>query len=131
MKTFRLVGMALIAILLSVGFTSCSKDDNDDSSSIVGVWEYTSNNDGSGTIAFGSDGTLIWIYDDDYDDLSGSDYTYSLKGNTLKIVWCGDDYTYGNFTMIGDAAIYEYNWYAGDEQPDDYSYENLMSLTKK
>ena len=121
--------MALIAILLSVGFTSCSKDDN--SSSIVGVWEYTSNNDGSGTITFRSDGTLIWIFDDDHDDVSGSDYTYSLKGNTLKIVWDGDDYTYGNFTMIGDAAIYEYNWYAGDEQPDDSSYENMMSLTKK
>ena len=27
MKTFRFIGMALVAILLCVNFTSCSKDD--------------------------------------------------------------------------------------------------------
>ena len=38
MKTFRFIGMAIIAVLLCVNFTACSNDDGDEpkSSSIVG-----------------------------------------------------------------------------------------------
>ena len=46
MKTFRLIGMALLAIVMSVGFIACSNDDDDDketSTSLVGTtWKVTS-----------------------------------------------------------------------------------------
>ena len=48
MRTFKLIGMAIIAILISVNFTACSSDDDengDDSNSIVGFWKITSYDD--------------------------------------------------------------------------------------
>lgn len=49
MKTFRLLGMVLIAILVSVNFASCGSDDDDDSNSTVaqlkGTWFNGSNED--------------------------------------------------------------------------------------
>ena len=130
MKTFRFIGMAIIAVLLCVNFTACSNDDGDEpkSSSIVGVWEYTSNNDGNGTMTFKNDGGLIWISDNDNEIISGSNYTYTLKGNELKIVWNGDDYTLGTFTIYGNNATYEYRWYSGNGNSD--GTENIMQLTK-
>lgn len=40
MKTFRFLGMAIIAILMSVNFTACSDDDDEDSTLdlLQGVW---------------------------------------------------------------------------------------------
>lgn len=42
MKTLRLIGVALLTVLLSVGFSSCSKSDDDNGSSssnpLVGTW---------------------------------------------------------------------------------------------
>ena len=46
MKTFRLIGMALFAVLMCVNFASCTKEENDSlSSKIVGEWgSYQLNN---------------------------------------------------------------------------------------
>ena len=123
--------MALFAVLMCVNFASCGGDDEDEpeTSSIVGVWKYTSNNDGNGTLTFKNDGSLIWISDNEDEIVSGSNYTYSLKGDKLKIVWAGDDYTLGMFTMFGDNATYEYKWYDADGNSD--GYENIMQLTKQ
>ena len=41
MRTFRLIGMTLLMIMLTVNFTACSDDEEDTSSystDIVGVW---------------------------------------------------------------------------------------------
>ena len=42
MKTFKLIGVALLTVLLSVGFSSCSKSDDDNGGSssnpLVGTW---------------------------------------------------------------------------------------------
>lgn len=53
MKTFRMVGMALIAILMCVSFSSCSNDDEDEfelsgpyATKIIGTWELTHYGDG-------------------------------------------------------------------------------------
>lgn len=53
MKTFRMVGMALIAILMCVSFSSCSNDDEDEfklsgpyATKIIGTWEITHFGDG-------------------------------------------------------------------------------------
>ena len=47
MKAFRLNGMAIIAILFSISFTSCGDDDESDvdSNSIVGFWKIASYDD--------------------------------------------------------------------------------------
>ena len=121
-----MIGMALFAVLMCVNFASCSSDDEEEQevASIVGIWKFTSNNDGNGTLTFKNNGTLIW----DGDEESGSNYTYTLKGNELKIVWDGDDYTLGTFTIYGNNATYEYSWYDGDGNSDDT--ENIMQLTK-
>ena len=73
MKTFRLIGMALIAILMCVSFVSCSNDDEDGldisgpySTKIIGTWKLTHLGDGNVWIpwtkqttsaTFNSDGT--------------------------------------------------------------------------
>ena len=40
MKTFRLIGMALFAIMMCVNFTACSSDDDEKNfeSSLIGTW---------------------------------------------------------------------------------------------
>ena len=40
MKTFRLIGMALFAIMMCVNFTACSIDDDEENfeSSLIGTW---------------------------------------------------------------------------------------------
>ena len=42
MKTFRLIGIAIMAILISVNFASCSSDDDEEeiSASLEGTWYY-------------------------------------------------------------------------------------------
>ena len=58
MKTFRLIGAGIIAILLSFTFTACDKDNEDESdyTTIVGEWQ-----DGSTTLILGSDGSYTSI----------------------------------------------------------------------
>ena len=42
MKTFRLIGMALLAVVMCVNFASCSSDDDEEeiSASLEGTWYY-------------------------------------------------------------------------------------------
>ena len=69
-KTFRLWGMAMVAVLLSAGFAACDNDDDDDyfnpvgfdriDDALLGTWQYTSSGNGwsdTETITFYSDGT--------------------------------------------------------------------------
>ena len=69
-KTFRLLGMAMVAVLLSAGFAACDNDDDDDyfnpvgfdriDDALLGTWQYTSSGNGwsdTETITFYSDGT--------------------------------------------------------------------------
>lgn len=58
MKTFRLIGTGIIAILLSFTFTACDKDSEDESdyTTIVGEWQ-----DGCTTLILGSDGSYTLI----------------------------------------------------------------------
>lgn len=38
MKTFRLIGMALLAVVMCVNFTSCSDDEEEQGFSVEGTW---------------------------------------------------------------------------------------------
>lgn len=68
-KTFRWLGLAMVAVLLGIGATACSDDDDNDKnpadftehdSALVGSWVKTETGNGwsdTETITFNSDGT--------------------------------------------------------------------------
>ena len=95
MKTLRLFGMALSAILLCISFNSCSDDDDGGDavgSAVVGKWNqtttYTSYYKGKvestwterSTAEFRNDGTAL-LHDHEY-------YRWSLTGNTMALQYC-------------------------------------------
>ena len=88
MKTLRFIGMAIIAVIMSVNFVACSSDDNDENennSPLVGTWvnienknsmEYkevmTINENGTGSSANYTNGQL------DKDGVENFKYTYRI-----------------------------------------------------
>jgi len=89
MKTLRIIGMAVVAVIMSVNFAACGDDDDDvNTADLVGLWEgvssdyvekangevvYTDTDDLSDVrMKFNSDGTLVgyekvngvWIEED-------------------------------------------------------------------
>ena len=85
MKTFRMIGMALFAVLMCVNFTSCSSDDDDETQeefSIVGTWKMIQGDMDEWTIIFRENGTArdSWSdegYSDEYE------LTYRFDSKTL------------------------------------------------
>lgn len=82
MKTLRLIGMALAAIMMSVNFVACSDDDDDNP--IVGVWQnddegehlrWTFNADGSGS---------EYLYYDDDSESFTYQFTYTYHSETMS-----------------------------------------------
>ena len=61
MKTFRLLGMVLIAILVSVNFASCSSDDEEESyeKQLIGTWIEVNSPEECRCYTFNSDHTVI------------------------------------------------------------------------
>ena len=71
MKTLRFIGMAIVAIIMSVNFVACSDDDDDNP--IVGTWRSEVDNYGySDSYTFNADGSGIW---------------QEFKDNDIKINW--------------------------------------------
>ena len=98
MKTLRFIGMAIIAVVISVNFVACSSDDDDDenesNSPLVGTWvnienrnsvEYkdvmTINADGTGSDAIYINGQL------DKDGVDNFKYTYDEKSKVFTGIW--------------------------------------------
>lgn len=75
MKAIRLFGVALFTVLMSVGFSSCSKSDDDDinggetSVSIVGTWKLISEKE------------YAWDYDNNKPDLGKNTYNSNNTGD--------------------------------------------------
>ena len=112
-QTFRFLSIMLCAILMTTAFTACSDDDDEDSTSIVGTWEYQDHDEEDGTtyvtqVKFNTDRTFVqtvWetsdptdkeIMEGDYEvdgnklflyDEYGSteSYTFSISGNRLTV----------------------------------------------
>ena len=65
MKTLRFIGMAIVAIIMSVNFAACSDDDEDDNNPLIGTWI---NSEGNTTMTwiFKANGTGVEKYEDVY-----------------------------------------------------------------
>lgn len=70
MKTLRFIGMALLAVVLSVSFSSCSDDDGSSYSvnDVTGVWQCVSQTGYQNKYKF-IDGDHIKFFSDDYVDV--------------------------------------------------------------
>lgn len=95
MKSLRIYCMALMAILLSVGFTACGDDDEDTNvpSEIIGTWYADTNI----TVTFNSNGTgYVTETSDGKTETSNFTFTYDITTLVLTINEDGDTYTYTN-----------------------------------
>lgn len=127
MKTFRMIGIALIAVLISVNFTSCSGNDDDPS------------NDEGGNIAVSKKLVEIKAVEESGEE-KGFDFTYNHDGNVLTANYFRNDgisnyfdnstFTWGDNTVIESvknsshiADTYTYKFTNGlISSNNDYSY---------
>ena len=94
MKTIRLFGVALLTVLLSVGFSSCSKSDDDNGGSssnpLVGTWELSDEDGDYYTVELKADGSYYQVeYKRTTDNIKrvekGTYKILSVSGNTYKV----------------------------------------------
>jgi hypothetical protein len=94
MKTFKLIGVALLTVLMCVGFSSCSKSDDDNGGSssnpLVGTWELSDEDGYYSTVELKADGSYCQIeYHRTTDNIQRIDKgTYkilSVNGNTYEV----------------------------------------------
>ena len=120
MKTFKLIGMALLAVVMSISFIACSSDNDDNketTTSLSGTtWKVASvdnadenfNGWAGSTATFNADGTVT------FKPATGWNYTrWTLSDNTLKIVLgekAADDYIEGTLTISGTSASWNCYW---------------------
>ena len=130
MITLRFIGMAVIAVIMSVNFMACSDDDDEDdkqSNTIIGTWEVTGDtsdeeyNDIGDIYTFYSDGTglLEWV------DNSGKDsstITYKINSdNTIIYIDYEDGDGFEEMRMsITDNALMKWT-YTDEEDGKDYT----------
>lgn len=104
MKTIRLIGMALLAIVISVSFIACSSDDNDETEkdnfvSIItnGAWSQDGDND---IISISKDGTGFMFENAAFynsNTKTGYSFSWVYSNNTITIKTTGY-YENGNKT---------------------------------
>jgi len=123
-KTFRFIGMVLMAVLVSVSFAACSDDDDDDNSiptaaqMLNTTWKGSGNawNGYSATVTFNSNSSCtVKVYDNkgNLDETETCEYSYneatgalkcpdygvtgSVRGNKMTLT--SSDSDLGSFTM--------------------------------
>ena len=102
MKTLRFIGMAIVAIIMSVNFAACSNDDDDNP--IVGVWQ-NDEEDEHLRLTFNANGTgeEYLFYDDDSESYRYQfTYTYDSATSTLVITYEDGDTTKETVTFNGN-----------------------------
>ena len=94
MKTFKLIGVALLTVLMCVGFSSCSKSDDDNGGSssnpLVGTWELSDEDGDYYTVELKADGSYYQVeYKRTTDNIKrvekGTYKILSVSGNTYKV----------------------------------------------
>ena len=109
MKTLRFIGMAIVAIIMSVNFVACSDDDDDNP--IVGVWQ-NDDEDEHLRLTFNADGSgeeyLCW--DNDSESYRHQfTYTYDSATSTLVITYEDGDTTKETVTFNGNTMTLAHN----------------------
>lgn len=90
MKTLRIIGMAVIAVIMSVNFAACGDDDDDfNTADLIGLWEGVSSDS-----VEKENGQIV---DTDTDDLSDVRMRFNSDGTLIgyeKVngVWVEEDY---------------------------------------
>ncbi len=147
----RLIGMAVVAVVLSMGFTACSDDDDKDGGGLESqlsgtTWKVTSDTDSDfntgSNFTFNKDKTLTstpadwWWTDEDYamgyewDEDWENGVFWSVKDDVLTIDWNHDDCMEGTFVIDGKKATYTYFWYDYTSHKTDGEYFT-MTLEKQ
>lgn len=110
MKTFKFIGMAVLAIMLSFNLVACSDDDGKSGggNALAGTtWEVVSSEmlfEEGHVLTFKADGTFI-TNDVDWEDKGNGRY-YLLGGNFL-IMYLNDDWhCFGYINIDGNTADY-------------------------
>ena len=86
MKTLRFIGMAIVAIIMSVNFVACSDDDDDNP--IVGTWRSEVDNYG-------------WQEFKDNKQTDSESFKYSVDGDKITFTWTDEVYT-STFSISGN-----------------------------
>lgn len=120
----------MLCALMSVTFTSCGDDDDDNeptsTNNLIGKWKAT-DSDGSWEIwEFNTNGYLtITSYDGEKDYYNGvsTNNTYTVTGNQLRVDFgieggIADDYTLGTYSINGDMLTYIFTWHDGNGEWD-------------
>lgn len=122
MKTLRLIGMAIVAVMMCVNFASCSKDDDDksgDAASLVGKWKIEKTNYEGETEEW--DGypyvmvteSNFYFTDESGDKSDNCTYTYDAKNKVInaKYVSGGEAFT----IKVVKLTDTEFQWQWDDE----------------
>lgn len=142
MKTFRIIGMTLLAILLNLSFVACSDDDDNESgtnTSLSGTtWKVISvasqDEDWADfegySATFKSDGSIT------FNPSTGWSYAkWSLNGDILKFTLgegSADDCIVGKINISGNTATWDCYWEdAGGEWSDKDDIESHATITLK
>ncbi len=89
MKTLRFIGMAIIAVIVSVNFAACSSNDDEDNfeSSLIGTWIEVDEEEEQRCYTFNSDHTVIcWANN------------YGVEGEKNTLTWSA---TKTHITLVG------------------------------
>ena len=125
MKTFRMIGMALVAVLMCVNFVACGGSDDDPteepttdlSKIIIGTWVQDGDDD---VMVIKSDKTVTW-YENEA-DYKNNEVSYimewEVKGEWLKIYYEGRIYIEARPKEVKNNIIV---WKDYDDYENDYS----------
>ena len=139
MKTFRLIGMALLAIVMCVNFTSCSDDEEEPSKNDDGVITNQkllielrmTNEDGVSITeySYGSNGKLISATNTEQYDGSTHTSTYTVTWGANKIIESrnGEAITY---TLENGLITHTSDSDGGDLDNTDFTYNANNQLVK-
>ena len=101
MKTLRFIGMALVAIIMSVNFVACGDDDDDNP--IVGTWRSEVDNYGySDSFTFNTDGSGIWQEFKGDKQTDSDSFKYSVDGDKITFTWTDGEIYTSTFSISGN-----------------------------
>lgn len=121
MKTFRLIGIAFFAVLVSVGFTACGSDDDDVSGG---------NGGNGGTV---SDKRLVKMTEQSESKTYTYDYSYDSQGRVVRkeIKKNGTLNNYYVYTYIDNLIVQKYYYGNGASEETKYTLENGLIVSEK